>query len=1232
MKQLMKYWKQLLGVVIVLVVSAIGIGTLAAENEGISIRSVATDQQNPSEWEYGHEELFEVTLTGVDTTVPGVYDNVKWTTDDPGIIQLQGSGQNVNLIAVGAGTTFVSASYEFTVNGTTFTREASIRITVNFEITSNLEDGFVYLRNNNSTYTVQTNASGSTTDPDKEVTWLSDDTDVATVAPDGRGNAIVTAVGGGSTTVTGTTPDGQHCTFDVLVRAEFKQEWKLPQALKINPGQYENVRDKTTAKNENNIIVTCEEGKGMTIGDDGYALATTAGYVYLYTYPEYDYSRSEKYKDYTPQQLSEAFGDRVQAMVLFGITTGKPLTIAVGDTVNILTNASDEDKPKINWLSNDTNVVYVNPDGVITARASGKATISATLADWLLIEGTRSHTDTIEVTVIDSFAISETEHLMNVGETFDLYVIATDNQNATITWTSSDESVASFEVSEDGRTVTVTGNKKGNAVIKAIQTINGVNKTVECQVSVNEPVGDIILRPTELELNQGEVYSLNLTFDPPTADNKLVRWVSSDESVATVDEGVITAVGGGDCTISVVTLDGIKVASCKLHVRIPVTGIRLSQTQVTCSLSLGTYQLSYYITPEGDGVNTNVVWESSNPEVLTVDQNGFVTFHTPGNATVICQTEDTGTDGINLVATCDFVVEQPVTKVTLDFTDLTLKIGEQFRLTALVEPGDATNKELIWISSNESIVTVDETGLLTAVAGGDAAILVQSVDSGVTALCNVKVYQPVTSVTISNTTMEVRKGTEFWLHATALPSNADNPAISWSTANSAIATVDQTGKVTTLAAGETIITATSVDTGEYANCRLTVLEPVTGISLNITSTSIYKNTRFVLIPTVTPLDADNKSVTWTSSDPDIASVDNNGVVTGLKGGKCIILATTVERGLVASCEVEVWEFIESIKINGTTGNINYGETRILTADVTPETATNLGVVWSSSNPSVLQVTDRGLITAVGYGTATIYATAADGSGVYDQAEFRCIKPVTSIDVSQSYVTMLEGNTVNVTATVNPPDATIREIRWTSSDESIAFVDLNGGITGVKAGICYVYATSTDGNNIVATIKVTVRPLIPATSVQIGSGSQTLLVGQNVSLKYRVRPSNSTDNVQWMSSDPYVATVNSNGVVTAVGQGNCQIYCVSSSGAEGVCDINVLAMNATRVTVEQYDSYVLDVFGSTGNIRWYSDNLRVATVSNNGTVIGRKPGTTTITARVNGKILTCTVTVTKIQKY
>lgn len=1226
MKQIMKYWKQLLGVVIVLTVSIIGMSSIAAATVGISVMSVDTpdNQLNPTSWTVGHVEAFAASVTGVDELD---INDILWSSGNPDVVSVSNTkGDNVYLTATGAGTTNITASYTFDNNGVDVTKTAVITITVKLEVTNDLSNGFIQLVAEGSTALIQTNYKS-----DEDLLWSSDDEKVVSVASNGDGTAIVTAMSGGSATITIRTPDNnQYYTFDVLVNIKFSNEMKL-ETMHINPGVYTDVATgKTNAIANKDVTITSANEEYLVVDSDGYAYGETAGYVLLYAYPKYDYSKTA-FASLTPAELAARFGDSVNVMVMFGITNGD-LNVAVGDTVQLNTNASEQDLKGVNWTSDNTNIVSIDADGVLTARASGVANVTATLDSKTLIDGQRMHSSAIKVTVIDSFGISESEHMMNVGDSFDLYAIVTD-QKANVTWTSSNESIATVVLSEtDKYTVCVTGISRGTAVIQAIQEVNGVKKYAECQVSINEPVQNITLVPTELEIDKGEQYPLKLIFEPEKADNTEVLWVSSDESVATVsDAGVITAVDGGDCTISVVTLDGVKVAACKLHVRVPVTDITLSKTQVTCSLSLGSYQLSYNILPEGNGVNTNVVWETSNPEVLTVDKNGFVTFVSPGNATVICQTEDTGTTGINLVATCDFVIEQPVTSVSLDYTDVTLKIGEQLRLTSTVKPDNATNKELIWVSSNPSVVTVDD-GMLTAVAGGDAAILVQSVDSGVTALCNVKVYQPVTSVSLSSNSMEVRKGTDFWLYATANPANADNPAIAWTSSNPTIATVDSTGKVVTLAAGETTITATSVDTGVFATCKLTVLEPVTGISLNVTNTAIYKGSRFVLIPTVTPIDADNKAVTYTSSDPDIASVDANGVVTGLKGGKCIILATTVERGLVASCEVEVYEFVTSIKINGTAGNINLGESRTLTCDVAPESATNTGVVWSSSNNGVLQVSQRGVVTAVGYGTATIYATAADGSGVYDQVDFRCIKGVTSISVSPSYVSMLAGNTVNVTATVSPSDATIQNIDWSSSDESIAVVDYNGGITGLKAGICYVYAKSTDGNNITATVKVTVKPVIAATSVKVSSGNLTLLPGQSSSLKYKLKPSNSTDTIEWITSDPYVATVSSNGVVTAHGQGNCEIYCISESGAEGVCQLSVLALNATRVTIEQYDSYVLDVFGATENIKWYTNNVRVATVSANGTVIGRKPGTTTIMAKVNGKVLYCTVTVTKMPKY
>ena len=148
-------------------------------------------------------------------------------------------------------------------------------------------------------------------------------------------------------------------------------------------------------------------------------------------------------------------------------------------------------------------------------------------------------------------------------------------------------------------------------------------------------------------------------------------------------------------------------------------------------------------------------------------------------------------------------------------------------------------------------------------------------------MCNINVYQPVETVTMNYTEMSVRKGTVFWLYATAGPENAVNKTILWSSSDTRIATVDDSGMVTTLSPGECVITATSQDTGVFASCSLTVTEPVTGITLNYSDIAIYAGDKFALIPTVSPIDADNKAVTYLSSDTEVATVDENGIVTGL---------------------------------------------------------------------------------------------------------------------------------------------------------------------------------------------------------------------------------------------------------------------------------------------------------------------------------------------------------------
>lgn len=416
-----------------------------------------------------------------------------------------------------------------------------------------------------------------------------------------------------------------------------------------------------------------------------------------------------------------------------------------------------------------------------------------------------------------------------------------------------------------------------------------------------------------------------------------------------------------------------------------------------------------------------------------------------------------------------------------------------------------------------------------------------------------------------------------------------------------------------------------------AKCIVTVLQPITGISLNVNSKTIMKDDKFIIIPTITPADADNKNVIYSSSDDTVASVDANGVVTGKKGGIAIIIAKTEERGLIASCQVTVQEFVSSVKINAGISRMNIGDSKQLSATVSAESATNRKLRWTSSNSSIISVDANGRISAKNVGRATIYAYATDGSGIFDSATIEVIKPVTSIMINPSNVSIAEGKSAKVSVSVAPADATYKEVEWSSSDSSIATVDYSGEITGVKAGICKVYATSVDGNNVIGVCKVTVKPTVPATGVTINSKSITMLPGQTRTLTARIKPTKSTESVTWVSGDTSVATVSANGTVTARGQGNTEIYAISNeTGVESSCEVIVLALNATYITLEQYDSYDLDVFGATQNIKWYSNNKRVATVTSNGRVIARMAGTTTITAKVNGKVLYCTVKVTTMK--
>ncbi len=1236
MRQIKRFWKQLIVLAVAVIATVIGIVMAFATDVILTIE--AQNMHNVM-WTVNEEDMFTVTITGLEEE-PNV-DYISWTSSNPHVATVVKNAETGTAMvrAVGAGRTTITCQY---TDGATISKVTTTDITVKLD-TSSDQFNIASVGDYRTLYTNYNNDMEAT-----GMIWESSDTSVVEIVDEGTAGryvGTVKAVGAGVATVTAKTPapDSQSIEFTFIVKARFTDTSTINVEASHYISAFEN---RTNAADASYLTwgTYDEDGEHITIDNIGRIYGLNAGVTQIYMYTKYGYSQMEEFADMTTEEIIDEFGQRLNVKVLFGIN-GSDKVLSVGDVANLSVNVKDETIANaVNWLTSDTTVATVDSTGRVVAVGAGTATITAVLEGTALYpdDTATTHKSTITISVVDNFAVHTTEHIMNKGDTFDLKAIPTDSsETTTISWLSSDDSIATVKGSEKDKCIgVITALDTGNVTITAVQTsADGVTKYATCQISIKEPVYDITITDTEVEITVGGSYQLTLMFnnvEGTIPDNLDVKWVSSDESVATVQastsvNGLVKAVSGGDAVVSVITEDGIKVASCKVHVRVPVTAITLTKEHVETSLSQGTYQLSYTILPEGDGVNRNVEWASSNEAVATVDANGLVTFVNSGKATIICQTIDTGLYGTNLIATCEFYINQPVSSVTLDYTDITIKISDTFRLTAKISPDNATNQELWWSTSNSSVATVDETGLVKAVGSGNATIIVQSADSGVIDVCNVTVYQPVTSVTLNTNSMSVRKGTIFWLNAVANPEGALNKTIIWSSSDETIATVDQTGKVTTLSPGKVVITATSQDSGVNAKCDVEVTEPVTGISLNFEEATIYAGDKVVVIPTITPVDADNKNVTYVSSDTSVAVVDKNGIVTGVAGGSAIILVTTEERGLVASCKIVVYEFVTSVTIEDDGKYINYGASKKIKATVKPDTATNKGVEWSSSNTKVLTVDQKGKITAVGYGTAEITATATDGSGIYDSITYTVVKPVTSITVNPSSVTLLEGASQDVTVTVTPSDATFTEVDWTTSDKDVATVDHNGTITGVKSGICYVYATSTDGNNIVGRVKVTIKPAVPATGVVINASQVVLLPGNTRELTVRLKPSKSTDGYTWVSTDTSVATVNSNGVVTAIGQGNAEIYCIAESGVESSCEIIVLALNATEITVEQYDSYILDVFGATEDITWYTGNSRVATVAKDGTVTGRSVGSTIITAKVNGKILRCKVNVVKIDK-
>ena len=320
----------------------------------------------------------------------------------------------------------------------------------------------------------------------------------------------------------------------------------------------------------------------------------------------------------------------------------------------------------------------------------------------------------------------------------------------------------------------------------------------------------------------------------------------------------------------------------------------------------------------------------------------------------------------------------------------------------------------------------------------------------------------VTGVTLNKTSTSIQVGDTETLTATVLPEDATNQNVTWKSDKPEIATVDANGKVTGVKAGEATITVTTEDGGKTATCKVTVKAAavaVTGVTLNKATLSLIAGASETLTATVAPADATNKKVTWKSSNAAVASVDANGKVTGVKAGEATITVTTEDGGKTATCKVTVKPNLVS-EITLAALAIYVGESKAITATVKPDDATNKALTWTSSDETVATVDNTGKVTGKKIGTATITATARDGSGVSGSCTVTVLSTVKKVTVTPANLTLGKNKSYTLTATVDAQPGTDTGVTWTSSDTTIATVDATGKVTATdKVGTVTITATS-----------------------------------------------------------------------------------------------------------------------------------------------------------------------------
>ena len=659
------------------------------------------------------------------------------------------------------------------------------------------------------------------------------------------------------------------------------------------------------------------------------------------------------------------------------------------------------------------------------------------------------------------------------------------------------------------------------------------------------PVTSISLNFNKAGLLEGESYRLQATITPSDDTDPVIKWSSSDSGVVTVDQqGVITGKKAGTATITV-SCNGFT-DTCEVTVSaeaVPVESVHLGLTKISVPVGK-VFDITVTVSPDSATIGT-VSWSSSNPDVATVNEQGQITALAPGHTTITVEVGGKS-DSCSVE-----VFSSSEESITLDKENLDMGVGDTYTLKATVQTQEGT-VAVTWSSSNTAVATVSESGVVTAKGAGEAVITAKA--GNLEAQCKVTVtdsFIPVGSVTFEHDELIVYKGDSYKINVTVLPENATDKTVTWTSSDPGIATISQEGIITGIGSGWVDITAKA---GEIeAVCRVFAIgepeppfeDPHDGeenghywVDLGLPSGTMWATMNlgasssteigdlFAWGETEPRTESDTRTYKWQGSkwgnftkynfSNTYGVVDNkmtldiaDDAAHAVWGGNWRTPTLEEVRELLdeANCTTYWPAIVNNITCLKVISKSNNKYIYIPSTRHDSETDFYTGWYWTSNLDSdyPTKAATLTMFNNPGTGTASrdsrLPVRAVIGNTPYI--------PVKSVAFETSTLDITAGETKALSVTVLPENASHREVTWTSSNPDAATVDNKGNLTAVGTGQATITATA-DG--VTANLYVTVRPRFE--SISINPSYMELEPGETASVTVTVTPVEYLDYCQY----------------------------------------------------------------------------------------------------------------------